>query len=80
MFDATENWCKIWRKTELCFQQLHKKLSKFSLEHMKLSKFRLWWDPFIQSKKFMSLKFAGELCFMKIENDEEFEEELTCQF
>ena len=47
---------------------------------MKLSKFRLSWDPFIQSKKFMSLKFAGELCFMKIENDEEFEEELTCQF
>ena len=22
----------------------------------------LWWDPFIQSKKCMSLKFTGELC------------------
>ena len=28
----------------------------------------------------MSLKFAVKLCFITIENDEEFEEELTCQF
>ena len=28
----------------------------------------------------MSLKFAGELCVMTKQNDEKFEDELTCQF
>ena len=28
----------------------------------------------------MSLKFAGELCVMKMKNDAKFEKELTCQF
>ena len=28
----------------------------------------------------MSLKFAGELCVMKMKNDAKIEEELTCQF
>ena len=23
MFDRIEDWCKIWRKTELCFQKWH---------------------------------------------------------
>ena len=30
MFDGTEGWCKIWRKTDLCFQKWHEKLGKFS--------------------------------------------------
>ena len=36
--------------------------------------------PFIQSRKYMSLKFTGELCVMTMKNDARFEEELTCQF
>ena len=40
----------------------------------------LWWDPFIQSRKCMSLKFTGEFCVMTMKNDAKFEKELTCQF
>ena len=35
---------------------------------------------FIQSRKWMSLKFTGNLCVMTMKNDQQFEEELTCQF
>ena len=30
MFDGTEDWCKIWRKTDLCFSKWHEKFGKFS--------------------------------------------------
>ena len=40
----------------------------------------LWWGPFIQSRKCMSLKFTGEFCVMTMKNDAKFEEESTCQF
>ena len=36
--------------------------------------------PFIQSRKYISLKFTGELGVMKIRNDGNFDEEFTCQF
>ena len=29
----------------------------------------LWWAPFVQSRKKMSLKFTGELCVMTMESD-----------
>ena len=35
-----------------------KKFAKFSPEHLKMSKLGLWWDPFVQSRKGMTLKFA----------------------
>ena len=38
MFDGTESWCKIWRKTDLCFQKWHEKFSKFSPEHVRKCK------------------------------------------
>ena len=41
MFDATEYWCNIWRKTDLCFQKQHEELSKMSPEHFRKSKH---WD------------------------------------
>ena len=47
MFDGTEYWCKIWRKTDFCFQKLHEQFGKFSPERLKLSKLGLWWDSFI---------------------------------
>ena len=36
--------------------------------------------PFIQSRKYMSLKLRGELCIMTMKNDAKFEKEFTCQF
>ena len=30
MFDSTEDWCKIWKKTDLCFQKWHVEFGKFS--------------------------------------------------
>ena len=80
MFDSIQDWYKVWRKTDLCFQKWHEEFGKFSPEHLKVSKLGLWWDPFIQSRKCMSLKFTGELCVMTMKNDAKFEEELTCQF
>ena len=62
------------------FGKWHKEFGKFSPEHLKVSKLGLWWDPFVQSRKCMSLKFTEELCVMKMKNDAKFEEELTCQF
>ena len=36
--------------------------------------------PFIQSRKYMSLKFIGELCAMTMKNDAKFEQKLTGKF
>ena len=79
-FDGTENWCKIWRKTDMCFQKWHEEFGNFSPEHSKVSKRGLWLDSLTQSRKCMSLKFTGELCIIAMKNDVKFEEELTCQF
>ena len=56
------------------------KLGKFSLQHLKVSKFGLWWDPFVQSRKYMSLKLTKKLCVMTMRNNREIEEELTRPF
>ena len=40
---------------------LKEELRKFSPEHLKVSKLGLWWDPFVQSRGSMALKFAEEL-------------------
>ena len=69
MFDSTEYWCKIWRKTDFCFQKWHEEFQKFSPEHLKVSKLGLRWDSLVQSWKCMSLRFAGELCVMQMKND-----------
>ena len=53
---------------------------KFSPEHLKVSKLRLSWDTFIQSKKYKTLKFTEELCVLAMRIDAKFEKELTCQF
>ena len=62
IFHDTEGWCKIWRKTDLWFGKWHGEYGKFSPEHLKVSKLGLWWDPLIQSRKSMSLKFTEALC------------------
>ena len=45
-----------------------------------MSKLVFSWDPFVQSRKCMSLKFTGEFCVITMKNDAIFEEKLTCQF
>ena len=67
-------------KKNLWFGKRHEEFGKFSPEHSKDSILGLWLDPFIQSRKCMSLKFAEELCVMTIKNDAKFGEELTCSF
>ena len=76
MVQDTEEWCKIWRKTDLWFG----KFGKFSSEHSKVPKLVDWWDPFTQSRKYMSLNFTELLCIMAMKNDAKFEEELICRF
>ena len=44
---------------------------KLSPEYLKVSKLGLWWDSFVYSWKYLSLKFTGELGI---------QEELTWQF
>ena len=61
MFHDTEESCKIWRKTDLGFRKWHEEFGKFSLEHLKTSKLVFSWDPFVQSRKFMSCKLTEEL-------------------
>ena len=80
IFHDTEELCKFYRKTDLSFEKRHEKIGKFSPEHLKVSKLRLWWDPFVQSRKGMTLKFTEELCVMTMKNNAKFKEELTCHF
>ena len=80
IFDGTEEGCKIWRKIDLWFGIWHEEYGKCSPEHLKVSKLGLWWDPLIQSRKCMSLKFTEEPFVMTMKNDAKFEEELTCRF
>ena len=56
IFHDTEELCKIWRKTDLWFGKWHEEFSKFSSEHLKMSKLVFSWDPFVQSRKCMSYK------------------------
>ena len=43
-----EEWCKIWRKTDLLFRKWYE-YGEFWPEHSKFSKFPLWLIPFVQS-------------------------------
>ena len=54
IFHDAEELCKIWRKTDLWSGKWHEEFGKFSPEHLRVSKLRLWWDPFVQSRKDMS--------------------------
>ena len=47
VFHHTEEWSKIWRKTDLWYGKWHEEIGKFSPEHSKVSKLGLWWDPFV---------------------------------
>ena len=80
IFHDNEEICKSWRKIDLWFEKRLKKFGKFSPEHLKVSKLELWWDPFLQSRNGMTLKFPEELCVMTMKNNAKFGEALTCHF
>ena len=42
-----------------------------------MSKLGRWWNPFVQTRKCICLKFTEDLCVMTMENDTEIEKELT---
>ena len=71
---------KTWRKINLWFGKWDEELCKFSPEHLQLSELELWWNPFVQSGKCISLKFTEELYVITKKNDAKFEEQLTCHF
>ena len=45
-----------------------------------MSKLGLPWDPFVQSRKCLILKFTEELYVMTMKNDVKFEKELDLSF
>ena len=65
---------------DLLLGKWHEEFGKFSPEHLKVSKLELWWDPFAQSRKCMTLKFTEDLFVMKMNNDTKIEEKLICRF
>ena len=73
----TEEWCNIWRKTDLRFGKCYEEFGKFSPEHLKMSKLGILWDPFVQSRTYVNQTFTEELCVITLKNDAKFEEELT---
>ena len=38
MFDGIQDWYKVWRKTDLCFQKWHEEFSKLSPEYVRKPK------------------------------------------
>ena len=85
IFHDTEVSCTIWRKTGLWFWKWYEEFGKFSLlvkmevSELEMSKLGLWWDPFVQNRKYMN-QITKEFCVMALKNDEKFEEKLTCCF
>ena len=69
----SQKWCKIWWKTDLLLGIWPEEFGKFSSEHSKVSKLELWWDPFAQIRKFMTLKLTEELCAISMKNDTKIE-------
>ena len=67
-----KDWPVVWKKTWEIWQ--------IFTRAPKVSKLELWWDPFVQSRKGMNLKFTEELCVMTMKNNAKFEEELTFYF
>ena len=79
IFHNTRVWCKTWGKIDLLFGKWQEKFGKFSTVHTNVSKLGPSLGPFMQSRKYMSLKLTWELCAMTLKNDAKIEKESTCQ-
>ena len=77
MFDCTQDWYKVWRKTGLCFQKLTWGIFTTALESLQI---RTLMASFCLKLKMYELKiYRGVICY-DIEEWFTIEEELTCQF
>ena len=72
---------KIWRGTDLSFQNWHEEFDEFWPEHSKISKMctlmSFFWTKYIM---FELKKSIGEFCLMALNIDATFEGKLTCAF
>ena len=66
IFNDTEEWCKVWRGTDLMFQNWHEELDKFWPEHSKVYKIFT-----------LVGSFWAKLSFITLKGDAKFEEKLT---
>ena len=80
IFHETSEWCKIWQKTDCGLENDMRNLANF---HQSTWKFQNWdfsWDPFIQSRKCVSLKFTAELCVTTMKNNVKFLRRIDLSF
>ena len=70
MKNLKKSWLVVWKMTWGIWQIFIRALESL----------RLWWDPFIQSRKCVSLKFTDKLPIMTMKNFVKFDEKLTCHF
>ena len=68
-----ESDAKFEKRIEWWFGKWHEEFGKISPEHMKVSKLGLLLGPFMESRKFMSLKLTGKLCVKTMKKDTKFE-------
>ena len=80
MVHDREKWCKLWRGIGLWFEKWPEDFSKFSQEHLKVSKLGFWWNTLIENREAMSSKFTEELRVMTMNNAAKFGEVMTCCF
>ena len=73
MQNLKKNWLVVWKMTWVIWEI-------FTKSTRKISKFGLWWDLFMESRKCMNLRFTEELYTTTMKNDTKFEKELTCRF
>ena len=65
------------KKLTCGFKNDMRNMTNFHWSTWKISKLGFWWDPFIQNRKRMSLKFTEKLCVMRMKNDAKLDEELN---
>ena len=68
MFDTSQSWYKLWRKTGSCFYKWHVEFGKLKPEYLRVLKLELWWHAVVQSRKCISLNLTGELCVMTMDS------------
>ena len=70
MCHNTEEWCKVWRKTDSWFQEWHEEFGEFQYEQWQVWKFELWCSIFVESILYLSQKKKRpeKLCVITLEN------------
>ena len=63
IFYDIEEWCKIWRKTDLLLGKWHQEFDKFSPEHSKVSKLELLMGSFCPKSEMYELKIYSGVMF-----------------